>query len=336
MRYVLEGSVQPSGSRVRVNAQLIDADTGAHLWAERFDAARGDLLDMQDEIVTRVARALQVRLSAVEAARLARARPENPDAEVLAMRAESLFLAYGISHREETTTFTRLCEEALERDPRNLRALSILALTLAVAVWSGRGDLEHEGRRAQELIDQALAIDANQYLVHHAHAALLMVRRRHEEAVAADERALELNPGYVGTYITLAACQEGLGRPDDGLAYIDKAIRLSPRDPLAWALLTRVGVLRLMRRDDDRAIEALARAVALNPANEYARVWLASAHALTGRVEEARSHLARYLERGAIATVAGWKAREDSDNPAYLAFRERFYEGLRKAGMAEE
>jgi TolB-like protein/tetratricopeptide (TPR) repeat protein len=335
VRYALEGSTQPSGNRVRVNAQLINTENGAHVWADRFDAARGELLDMQDEIVTRIARTLQVSLSAVAAARLQRAKPENPDAEALAVRAEALFLAYGISPREETKTFVRLCEDALDSDPRNPRALSILAPAISIGIWAGQLKLESDGRRAEDLIARALAIDPDQYLAHHARASLLMVRRQYDEAVVADERALDINPIYVGTYITLSLCHAFLGRPHDGLPYVEKAMRLSPRDPLTWSLLFNKAILHMMRGEDDQALEALSRQNAIN-SGFYGRGCFAAALALKGRIDEAREQLQRYLATTtAIPTIAAWKAREESSNPTYLAYRERLYEGLRKAGMPE-
>ena len=335
VRYVLEGSVQPGGSRVRVNAQLIDADTGAHLWAERFDAAHGDLLDMQDEIVTRIARTLQVRLSAVEAARLARVKPGNPDAELLALRAESLFLAHGVSESPETRQYMQLCEDALARDPRNLRALAILALTLAIRINFGLED-RTRAARAADLSERALAIDLDHYLARHARGALLMVQHKAEEALVEEERVLELNPGYIGSYIMLCACYAAVGRPEEGLRQIEKALRLSPRDPLLWALYQRKGLLHLMLRQDDQAIEVLRRSIALNPEiMMLSSSYLAAALALTDRIDEARDYLARYLKNAPLRTITAWRAQVGAAHPAYLAFRERLYEGLRKAGMPE-
>ena len=127
VRYVLEGSAQKSGARVRVDAQLIDAETGAHLWADQFDANQGELLEMQDEIVTRLARALQIQLAAVEASRVARAHPENVDAEELAMQCEAGYLRWGVTVNIAQPAFA-LCERALEMDARNIRALAILGV----------------------------------------------------------------------------------------------------------------------------------------------------------------------------------------------------------------
>jgi TolB-like protein len=145
VRYVLEGSEQHSGSRVRVSAQLIDAETGAHLWADRIDADEADLLQMQDEIVTRLVRALQIELAALEAARVSRAHPVSASAEDLALHGEAIFLRYGPSRGESEAAFD-FCERALQVDTNNVRALSILAerhATLLTTMQSIDRDAEH-------------------------------------------------------------------------------------------------------------------------------------------------------------------------------------------------
>jgi TolB-like protein len=126
VRYVLEGSVQPSGNQTRVNAQLIDAVSGAHLWAEQFDTTRADLLQMQDEIVAHLARAMRVRLTEIEAARLKRTPAANPDAEDLALQYQAALDKAGWLGKEADAA-SALCERAVRVDPNNVRALWILA-----------------------------------------------------------------------------------------------------------------------------------------------------------------------------------------------------------------
>ena len=131
MRYALEGSAQKSGSRVRVNVQLIDTATGTHLWADQFDADRADLLQMQDEIVTRLGRSLQIELSAIESSRVARARANNPDADDLAMRCEAAVLQFGSARALiEAPDSVKACERALQIDEHNVRALENLAVAI--------------------------------------------------------------------------------------------------------------------------------------------------------------------------------------------------------------
>src|SRR5262249_10344284 len=153
-------------ARVRVSAQLIDVETGAYLWADQFDADRLDLLQMQDDIVTRLARALQIELAAVEAARTPRANPSDPSSEDLALQGEAIFLRYGPS-RDELDSAFGLCERALEIDPSNVRALSILAERYATRLTGMQSiDREADIRLAEDFASRALAADPNSY---HAH-----------------------------------------------------------------------------------------------------------------------------------------------------------------------
>jgi adenylate cyclase len=158
VRYVLEGSVQPSGDQVRVNAQLIDADSGAHVWVDQFDTPRADLLKMQDEIVSHLARAMNTRLPEAEGARLKRTPPANPDAQDLALRCTSAAIKSAYVVKEDF----RLCEQALAIDPNNVRALGYLAVRYYVPVYYGlSADPKADLKRAGELNSRALALDPN-------------------------------------------------------------------------------------------------------------------------------------------------------------------------------
>jgi adenylate cyclase len=181
VRYVLEGSVQPSGNQVRVNAQLIDADTGAHLWADQFDTPRADLLQMQDEIVTHLARAMDIQLTEAEAARLKRTPAANPDAEDLALQCEAAVQKAEFIGREADAGY-RLCEQALVADPNDVRALSVLSLKFSIPVAFGRsadskGDLE----RADELASRALALDPNYAEAHAAKSLKFAMQGRRDK-----------------------------------------------------------------------------------------------------------------------------------------------------------
>jgi TolB-like protein len=203
VRYVLEGSVQQSATRVRVNARLIDTNTSGHLWADQFDSDRADLLQMQDAIVTRLARALEIELASVEAARISRAPPTRLDAEDFALRGEAIFLAYGV-YRDEAEAGFELCERSLEIDPDNVRALSILAEKFATRVTTKQSiDREADIRRADGLVSRALTIDPNSYHAHQANSRLLLAQRRTEGATVEAQRSLSLNPGFIPAYRNL-------------------------------------------------------------------------------------------------------------------------------------
>ena len=338
VRYVLDGSEQHSGSRARVSAQLIDVDTGAHLWAERFDADHVDQLQTQDEIVTRLARALQIELTALESARISRSGAESRDAEDLALEGEAIYLRYGPSRRESEIAFG-LCERALTIDPNNVRALGILAERSTTRVTGMQSiDRDADIRRSDELAARALAADPNSYYARHAKARVLVAQKRADEALVEAERSLRLNPGFIPSYLVLCQASLMLGSPKKAIEHAAKVKRLSPPDPYLYVFHTQEGLAHIMLHEDDVAVACLRQAVANNPEFPAASGYLVAALALSGKAAEAREQLERYLSlRDAhIRTIAGWRRMAYSEDPAYLALRERIYEGLRKAGMAEQ
>jgi adenylate cyclase len=337
VRYVLEGSEQHSGNQVRVNAQLIDAETGAHLWADQFDADRTDLLQMQDEIVTRLARAMQIQLVAVDAARVTRTRPGNLDAEDLALRCEAGVYNFRPGSAEYTAAFD-LCDRALHIDNGNVFALTGMTLRYIFPVVEAQSrDPQADIRRADELVSRALAIDPNYYFAHFAKAYVLMAQGRTQEAVIEGERSLALNSSFIDAYNALCVANNFLGRPDRALELADKAIRLSPRDPHLRILYHMKGWAFFMKRQDDQAIEWLRRA---EGGTVFTELILAAALALTGQQADAHETLKRYLAVNGVTstTIAQLRKQQLSlaDNPTWLAYNERLFEGLRKAGMPEE
>jgi adenylate cyclase len=339
VRYVLEGSTQPSGNRVRVNAQLISAETGAHLWAEQFDADRADLLQMQDEIVTHLARTLEVQLWTIDAARVARTRPANPSAEDLAMQC----LSYNytkVSQGQATPGRYSLCERALQIDPRNALALTIIAWKFLDLVLNGQGtDPQGDIRRADEFVAQAIAVEPNLYFSHHMKAWVLILQKRPEEAIIEEERSLALNPSYVDAYYPLCFANNILGHPERALEYADKAIRLSPRDPFLPTFYAQRALAYFLTQRDVEAIEWLRRALAAWPEWPDENAFLAAVLALNGNDVEARAAVKHYLSlpgvkaRTISAVSAKWFY---SDSPFWLAVIKRVSEGLRRAGMPEE
>ena len=335
VRYVLEGSEQHSASRVRVSAQLIDVEGGTHLWADRFDADQADLLQMQDDIVTRLARALQIELAAVVAARISHTHSDDKDAESLALRAEAIFLRYGPSRVRSDAAYN-LCEKAIQVEPNNVRALSILAERYATRVTGMQTvDRESDICSAEHFASRALAADANSYHARHAKARTLIAQKRAEEAIIEAEHSLRLNPGYMPTYLDL--CQANLmqGLAKRALEHADRAIRLSPPDPYLYVFYAQEGLGHVMLGQDQLAVASLRRAVANNPEFPTPLAYLTAMLALTGKDAEARECLARYLAMPHTTTrsIAGWKQMGLSDHPVYLTMRERINEGLARAGL---
>ena len=342
VRYVLEGSVQPSGDRMRVNAQLIDAESGAHLWAEQFDTPRADLLQTQDAIVTHLANAMAFQLTQAEAARLKRTPAANRDAEDLALQCAGGQWKAGSIGKEADTTFA-LCEQALAIDPNNVRALMLSGFKFLARAQAGvssdpKGDLE----RADELASKALALDPDWTAIHQLKGDILRDQGHNEEAVAEHERALALDPSNVSAATSLGFDYGMHGEFDKSLEYIDKAIRESPYDPLLVHLYGGKAWDNFGLKNYDQAIEWARRAIAVNPNYvHYIHTTLVAALALTGHDAEAREALKRYLalpSTGPLKTIAALRAYYSAQGggPARIEANERVYDGLRKAGMPEE
>ena len=343
VRYVLEGSVQPSGDQVRVNAQLIDADSGAHLWAEQFDTPRADLLQTQDAIVAHLAHPLDLQLVEAEGARVKRTAAANPEAQDLALQCE----AAGIKGSYVVNEEYRLCEQALAIDPNNVLALTVSGIKLSMQASLGvSGDPKGDLKRADELMSRALAIDPDYAVAHLVKGNILQSEGRTEEAVAEHERALAIDPSEADAVANLGVDYLYLGQPDKSIEYFDKAIRMSLYDPalLYWYGLKAWANFGLKKYD--QAIDWARRAIAINPKYiPYTHVILGAALALTDHDAEAREALQRYLalpSSGPLKTIAAWKAfykskvSEQHGDPRFFEINERTCDGLRKAGMLEE
>jgi adenylate cyclase len=294
VRYLLEGSAQPSGNRVRIVAQLISAETGAHLWAEQFDTDRGDLLQMQDEIVTRLTRALEPQLVTVEAAHIARTRPGNAGAEDLALQcfASSWTSKFNVS----------LCERALQIDPRNALALGYMAWNTVLRSFSEppSTDLKEAIRRADEFVTQSIAADPNHWGVHVIKAWVLLLEKRPEEAVVAAERSLALNPSGVWAYVPLSVATGVLGHPDRAVELADKAIRLSPRDINLAAVYHQKTYHYFIMQQDAQVIDWARRNLAMQSDAPIPRLYLAAALALNGNEAEARETIKQTMWYGVV------------------------------------
>ncbi|WP_027526727.1 winged helix-turn-helix domain-containing tetratricopeptide repeat protein [Bradyrhizobium sp. Ec3.3] len=331
VNYALEGSVLRSDGSVRINARLVDAQSAKTLWSDQFDVRRAELLQTQDDIVTRLASALHVELVRAETGRVTAVA--NLDAEDLAMRCEAASYRLGAA---AASTY-ELCERALDIDPRNVRALIRLASYYASRVSRVQSpNRAADLQRADSLVSRALEIDPGYYAAHCLKAIVLEGTHHVRDAVVAAERCLALNPSYAGAYRTLALEYFFLAEPDKVLEYADHGIRLSPRDPETGIFLLLKGWAYFIMEKDDEALVWLRRAAAASPGIPTILAGLASSLALTGRDAEARATLALYFALPATQTrtIAQWDYVPD-DNPAFMKFHLRFREGLRKAGMPE-
>jgi adenylate cyclase len=345
VRYVLEGSVQRSGDRGRVNAQLIDAGTDTHLWAERFDHDLGDLLALQSEITGRIANTLNIELAGLSGAEAAR-HTDHPEALDFVIRGRAAWSKpHSVESDNEAIT---LFEHALALDPRSVEAQSALAAALVARVLDkmNNNSESNDIARAEDLIRQVLAALPDNMTAHYAKGLLLRQRGRPDEAVFEFETVLATNPNSVGSLHNLGWCKWMSGSIDEVIPLALQAIRLSTRDPSISFFYSRIGIVHLLQSRTGDAIFWLEKARAANAKFGLASAFLAAAYALHGERDRAADELteARRLSRGdRYASLARVKAAGFSGSRNYWGvpkvralFEATYFDGLRKAGMPEE
>jgi len=308
VRYALEGSAQYNGGKIRVNAQLIDTATGAHLWADQFDADRSDLLEMQDDIVIRLSRALSVELVDADLARAMRTRPGNLEAQDLALQCLSNL------NRSADLEAMGPCRRALQFDGRNALALGLMAVATIYPVIISQSDNPKEAiKLADDLASRALAADPNGTAAHLAKAWVMMAQGRHEQSILEAEKALVLNPSTIEGYMAMGVANNFLARADRSLEVTDKAVRLSPRDSFLLVFYGIKSEAFFILRQDDNAIEWARRSLALAPyPDPYTSLILISASALSGQQAQAGEALKAYLADGRAKskTIAQFQSQQ--------------------------
>ncbi|BCG04575.1 adenylate cyclase (plasmid) [Paraburkholderia sp. PGU19] len=336
VRYVMEGSVQSIGSRIRVNAQLIDAGTGAHLWAERFDKLRADLFDMQDEITARLARMIGIELVAAEGRRAERERPDNMDAMDLAMRGWAIINQP--ASLDDARRARAQFEAALRLDDGNIDALVGLAESYELERRSFvvSRDVSEQIRAVDAATAKALRTAPNNALAHYARATALLRMRAPERALRECELAIVLDQNLALAHAYAGFMKLVLGRPAETEAHLVEAIRLSPRDPQLWHWYFYLGAADLYLGRVDAAVEPLQKAVELHPSHNLNHFFLAAALALANREVEAAEACTAGRRVDPTFSVAKFRDLAPSNNPGFLARRERLYAGMRKAGVPEE
>jgi len=337
VRYVLEGSVRRSGNQIRVNAQLIDAETDTHLWAEPFNGDTSDLFALQDEITTRIAVALNLELVGAEAAR----QTEHPDALDYIFRARAA--GRRPLTREIRSEQISLYERALALDPDSVVAQSGMADLLAGRVLANMTDTAAADIvRAEDLATRAIAASPNSPLPHYAKANLLRALRRFAEAIPEYETVLALNRNWVFGFFGLGQCKLWTGSIEETIPRVERAIRLSPRDPALGVWYSNVGLVHLLQSRTVEAITWLEKARNQWPAQSLIRGELTSAYALNGETERAIAELAearRLSGDDRFASIARLRALGvyGAGVPKIQALVEAtYFAGLRKAGMPEE
>ena len=335
IRYVLEGSVQRSGNRMRVNVQLIDAETGNHLWAERFDKPLADLFDMQDEIVARLANALNAQLATAEARRAAQA--PTPDSTDLYFQGLAWF---NKGPTPDSLAQARgFFDRALAIDPDNVDAL----------VGSARADVDAVNlyfvsdpmavfAAAEAKLTKALSSVPDHARGHVWLGFVEILTKRAAEGIAECERALELDRNLAGAHATIGFGKIFIGRAEETEAHVAEALRFSPRDTRAYTWLFAAGVAKNYLGRYEEAVAWCRRTIEANRNYPVAYFQLAAALAHLGRLDEARSAVKAGLVLDPTFTVSRARAArtERSADPTYLAQLELNLDGMRKAGVPEQ
>jgi TolB-like protein/DNA-binding winged helix-turn-helix (wHTH) protein len=335
VRYLLEGSVRRLGEKVEVNAQLISTETGAHVRADRFEGERSKLGELQLEVVSRLANSLGVELVKAEGLRSLRERPSNPDAADLAMRARARSNSSGDS-KSINSDVIDLGEHALALDPQNERAMVDLSIALTDRVnslWSD--DPASDLARADKFADSALALQPDDTWAHMAKAEVFFDKRQWRAAISQAEAALADDPNNADAHAERSFWNVFLGHSEDGIAGIETALRLSPRDPaLSWWQFFMCHIHTHLAQWE-QAIEWCGKSIASGNASMYPFVDLAAAYAWAGRAKEAKEAAAPLRKLYPDFTVQTWAEIPWSDDPTFNAQYQRIVEGLRKAGIPE-
>ncbi|WP_157282560.1 adenylate/guanylate cyclase domain-containing protein [Bradyrhizobium yuanmingense] len=334
VRYVLEGSIQRAGNRLRVNAQLVDAETGNHLWAERFDKPVADLFDMQDEIVSRLANTLDAELISAEARRAERS--PHPDAMDL------VFQGYSWFNKGLTPNWVAQArgffERAIALDPENVEAMVGLA-RVDIALGSAVMTDDYSARlvAAETTITRVLSLSPNHASAHAILGTVQIFTRRASQGIAECDHAVTLDRNLARAHAMIGLAKYFLGRGAETEPHINEAFRLSPRDTMVHRWLVWVGLAKAQLNADAEAVVWLRRGIEVNRNYSVTHFDLAALLARLGKLDEAQATVNAGLALDPRFTIRRYRdvTHANSDNPVYRAGRERIIEGMRLAGVPE-
>jgi adenylate cyclase len=327
VRYVLEGSVQRDGTRVRVNAQLIDAESGAHLWAERFEEDVADLFKLQDQVVGRLANSLGSELVKAEAKKGVHSK--NPDALDLTMRGWALLWQEEWKPTKENNDAVRtLFEQALKIDPNDADGLAGEANSYGLEhLFFPNPETDYDAK-VVGLADRAITLAPENMRAYRVKSAYLVRSRRVDESLRTIEAGLAINPNYASLYSIRSTAKSSLSQFEQAKSDAQQAMRLSPRDPFIGLFHVQLGDAELGLGHFNAAIDEYHTGTDSGYRPFFVYTNLAAAYALEGKMDEAKTALAEALRLNPKLTVKWMMAHTPNLPPVF--------EGLRKAGLAEE
>ena len=329
VRYVLEGSVRRSGERIRITAQLIDAATGMHMWAEHYDGVVADVFDLQDQITASVVGSIEPSIRAAEIERARRKRPDNLDAYDLVMRALPYVwsLEYG-----DNCEATKLLEEALRLDPDYPSALSLAAWCRGQrVVYNWSTNIQEDKRETLRLAQAAAALAHDDPFILTVLGAALTITREFQRAASMLDRALSLDPNSAWAWNRSGWLRDYLDDPETAIDHFERSLRLSPFDPMAFNCEVGIGGAHFIARRYEAAAQWMEKALRSKPSAIWVHRTLAPAYALAGELDKARDSVGELLKDYPEIRI--------SEILQALAFSkevlDRFAEGLRQAGLPE-
>jgi TolB-like protein/class 3 adenylate cyclase len=334
VRYLLQGSVRRLGDAVRINAQLVDAEKGGQLWADRFEGERTNLAALEDQVTAGLARALDVQLTEAESLRAQRIHPTNPDAMDFAIRGRAIMNMPRT--RENTLEAQQLFEQALQLDAQLLPAVVGRAESHAYQAWYRWSASPAESlAQAKDEIAQVLSRAPHYARAHYVLGQILREEKQSEAAIHAFQTALNYDRNLVAAHAYIGNLKLRTGRTAELFAHVETAIRLSPRDPDMYIWFYWIGHAHTHLAHWDEAIEYCGKSVAFHP-TWLAYVDLAAAYAWKGQEAEAHNAIVEFTKLKPNYTVKQWANAGFSDNPTFLKEYALITEGLRKAGLPEE
>nr|WP_210335079.1 adenylate/guanylate cyclase domain-containing protein [Mesorhizobium mediterraneum] len=326
VRYVLEGSVRKSGNRVRITAQLIDAASGGHLWAERFDRDLTDIFAVQDDVTQQIVGALAINLTEGDRQRLAPKHTGNIEAYDYFLRGRELW------HRltKETNVAARdLLQGAIKLDPNFASAHAFLALTHVLDYLNGWSPSPPNSReQAEELATRAVALDDRDPRAHWALSIVELYSRRHDVAISEAQRAIVLNPNFAEGHVSLGEALYYSARADEALKYFDRAKVLNPYFPDVLLHFQALASFQLGRYE--QAVGLLKERLTRNPVTDVSRALLAASYGHLGRFDEARAAWQEVLRVNPDYSLEYRRKVLPYKNPDDF---ELVVDGLRKAGL---
>jgi adenylate cyclase len=328
IKYVLEGSVRRSGDQLRITAQLIDATTGTHFWAERYDRELKDLFSLQDEITMKIITALEVKLTEGEQALVTGSGTHNLDAYLKTLQARELKRNQTVENNHKAR---RLAEEAINLDPSYAQAYRWLSGTYVIDVWLGSTKSPQEAlNTALELVQKALSLDDSLGGAHGLLGNIYVMRKEYEKGVREAERAVELEPNGADAHAFLGMALHFADRAEEAIPTLKKAIRLDPHSP-GWYLHVLAGSYRETEKYRE-AIEWGEKAVQQNPQNVLSRVILCSIYSLAGQVDKARAQADEIMKLNPKFSVTRFAMTDPQKNQV---LKKRYIDALREAGLPD-